>query len=84
MNVACNNLTGVPLLVTAQCNKGLTYDPEAGGCAFTCYLPALSDGQYNDAKVMQGVIGWLSWASNLSSSPPPNKTQRGLTFVNPF
>jgi len=63
MSVSCNNLTNAQLLVPQQCTEGLTYDPEVGGCAFTCPLPALTDSQYNDAKIMQGVLGWLSWVT---------------------
>jgi len=58
---SCNNLTNSPLLFPTQCTAPLEYDPHMGGCAFTCPLPALTSGQYYDAKVMQGVIGWFSW-----------------------
>ncbi|KAL6052201.1 hypothetical protein QOT17_018730 [Balamuthia mandrillaris] len=32
-------------------------------CGFECPLPSLEEGQYDDVKVMQSVIGWLSWVA---------------------
>ena len=31
------------------------------GCFLTCTLPSLSDNQYLSAKILQGVVSWLSW-----------------------
>ncbi len=30
-------------------------------CTFLCPLPSFSDAQYDNAKTMQGILGWLSW-----------------------
>lgn len=31
-------------------------------CGFACPLPSLTDSQYDHAKLMQGIVGWFSWA----------------------
>ena len=30
-------------------------------CVFSCPLPSLSDSEYENAKIMQGVVSWISW-----------------------
>jgi len=35
-----------------------------GQCGFGCPLPALSDSQYDNTKIMQGVVGWISWVTS--------------------
>ncbi|KAL6053590.1 G-protein coupled receptor Fz Smo, variant 2 [Balamuthia mandrillaris] len=34
-------------------------------CGLECPLPSLDDEQYDAVKVLQSVLGWLSWATSL-------------------
>ncbi|KAL6045502.1 Frizzled/Smoothened membrane region [Balamuthia mandrillaris] len=34
-------------------------------CGFECPLPSLDDEQYHAVKVLQSVLGWLSWITSL-------------------
>ncbi|KAL6060325.1 hypothetical protein QOT17_013622 [Balamuthia mandrillaris] len=34
-------------------------------CGFTCPLPSYTDDRYDTLKVLQLVLGWLSWAGSL-------------------
>ncbi|KAL6064083.1 hypothetical protein QOT17_011152 [Balamuthia mandrillaris] len=47
------------------CEDPLHNIPNSNACGFTCPLPAYSGEQYNNIKVMQLVLGWLSWAGSL-------------------
>ncbi|KAL6049563.1 Wnt-activated receptor, variant 2 [Balamuthia mandrillaris] len=58
--------------VTMHCNPftasslGIICDPPIENeCSFTCPLPAYSEEQYDDLKVLQLVFGWLSLAGSL-------------------
>jgi len=31
------------------------------GCALSCPLPALTNSEYENVKLMQGILGWMSW-----------------------
>lgn len=66
------NYTWNGTLVTAEC-----FDPNTNGtieaicesplvssgtyCSFECPLPSLTPGEYDSAKLMQGIVGWFSW-----------------------
>jgi len=41
------------------CSDPLVVDGE--GCSFSCPLPSLTDSQYTSAKIMQGIVAWVSW-----------------------
>ncbi|KAL6052190.1 hypothetical protein QOT17_018718 [Balamuthia mandrillaris] len=34
-------------------------------CGFECPLPSLEEDQYDAVKIMQTVLGWISWVSSL-------------------
>ena len=36
----------------------------ANQCAFVCPLPSLTSSQYDNVKIMQGILGWLSWVGS--------------------
>ena len=58
------NCTAASHPARAICQDPLTTD-ERGNCAFACPLPTLTDSEYLSAKVMQGVLGWISWLTTL-------------------
>jgi len=40
----------------------LAISPNGGPqCAFSCPLPSLSDSEYENVKILQGIMGWMSW-----------------------
>ncbi|KAL6064085.1 hypothetical protein QOT17_011154 [Balamuthia mandrillaris] len=47
------------------CGDPLRNVENKNACGFTCPLPAYSDSQYDGIKVLQLVLGWLSWAGSL-------------------
>ncbi|KAL6056475.1 hypothetical protein QOT17_016095 [Balamuthia mandrillaris] len=47
------------------CAEPLAADHESQRCAFACPLPAYSDEQYDNMKVLQLTFGWLSWVGSL-------------------
>ena len=47
----------IPVLV--QCPSPLVAANQR--CAFSCTLPSLTEQEYINVKVMQGVLGWISW-----------------------
>jgi len=51
------------------CNSPLSL--KEGGCSFTCPLPSLTNDQYLGAKIMQGIVGWISW---VRTSPLPKRS----------
>ncbi|KAL6045504.1 hypothetical protein QOT17_022758 [Balamuthia mandrillaris] len=38
---------------------------DSARCGFACPLPSLDDEQYDAVKVLQTVLGWLSWVASL-------------------
>jgi len=68
--VPCGQPVAVIPPASIYCEPPLVVVHSAQGpsCAFTCPVPSLSDSQYDNAKTMQGVMGWLSWVS-LTSAP---------------
>ncbi|KAL6062127.1 hypothetical protein QOT17_012377 [Balamuthia mandrillaris] len=43
------------------CVEPLELNEELQACSYTCPLPSLSPSQYEAVKVMQLVLGWISW-----------------------
>ena len=52
-------LSAVPYQI--DCGPNLVLNEEQQVCGFSCPLPSLSDSQYENVKIMQGILGWLSW-----------------------
>jgi len=53
----------VDATVLRECPSPLALSEE-GRCGFACPLPALSDSQYDDIKILQGTVGWISWVTS--------------------
>ena len=53
----------VNVTVPRDCQSPLVLNNDGDQCGFACPLPALSDAQYDNAKTMQGVVGWISWVT---------------------
>ncbi|KAL6048864.1 Frizzled-9 [Balamuthia mandrillaris] len=49
-----------------SCVEPLELNEELQSCTYTCPLPSLSDDQYDDVKIMQLVMGWLSWVCSFT------------------
>ena len=63
LSIPCSPLKPFVIPVPVVCQAPLVATPDTGFCAFTCPLPSLSDQQYTNVKVMQGVLGWISWVT---------------------
>ncbi|KAL6060301.1 hypothetical protein QOT17_013600 [Balamuthia mandrillaris] len=75
-NVSTNNQTENSIVLECNgihsnsstvviCEDPLRNVENKNACGFTCPLPAYSDSQYDGIKVLQLVLGWLSWAGSL-------------------
>jgi len=65
LTLPCNAQPTVNYTVPRVCNEPLELVHDARGrqaCGFTCPLPYLTDSQFTSVKVMQGIMGWFSWA----------------------
>jgi len=60
IDVACGQ-QDLSEVVPRSCSYPLVQNPDGAQCAFACPLPALSDSEYENAKLMQGMVGWFSW-----------------------
>ena len=62
-DVPCSQPQGVTPPASIYCEAPLVEANTDNGrkCAFVCPLPSLSDAQYENAKLMQGIMGWFSW-----------------------
>ncbi|KAL6052269.1 hypothetical protein QOT17_018672 [Balamuthia mandrillaris] len=58
----CNFLNSSKVVI--ECEAPLSNSDDTT-CSFTCPLPSYSESQFDRAKVMQLVLGWLSWAGSL-------------------
>jgi len=63
--IPCNNPDLVPIPIPQVCEAPQVSNG-ATGCAFACPLPSLSDSQYDNVKIMQGILGWFSWVNIFS------------------
>ncbi|KAL6052866.1 hypothetical protein QOT17_018330 [Balamuthia mandrillaris] len=61
--VQCNSLKNSTKTVL-YCDEPLASTGN-NQCSYNCPLPSYSESQYDAAKVMQLVLGWLSWAGSL-------------------
>ena len=60
LSIPCSPSKLFEVPVPAICQAPLVVS-SSGFCAFSCPLPSLTDQQYTNVKVMQGVLGWISW-----------------------
>jgi len=65
-SIPCSQPELVPVPLAQNCEYPQVTN-DIGGCSFACPLPSLSNSQYDNVKIMQGILGWLSWV-NLSLS----------------
>ncbi|KAL6067954.1 hypothetical protein QOT17_008440 [Balamuthia mandrillaris] len=63
-NMTCNAMT-INDFVGLTCEEPLEMDSANNRCAFECPLPAYSEEQYDNIKIIQLTFGWLSWVGSL-------------------
>jgi len=54
------------ITVSTTCQSPLVPQSNDRYCNLVCPLPSLTDSQYESAKIMQGIVSWISWVSLLT------------------
>ncbi|KAL6073915.1 hypothetical protein QOT17_004606 [Balamuthia mandrillaris] len=63
VNMTCNYMSLEDFGIT--CGEPLVMDEDKQQCSFTCPLPAYSDEQYDNIKILQLTFGWLSFVGSI-------------------
>lgn len=58
--VPCQNQS-LSLKAPVNCKAPLVQDYANDECGFPCPIPSLTDSEYNNAQIMQDIVGWISW-----------------------